>query len=152
MIGTALLCVSSSGRGHTHTVPLPLGRPRAFTVGLAGDDGSTEDRKLEAGDGGTEENGEDVSERAGDSEAGGGGGGGGGGGSGKSWAEPGGEDKLLEAKKGGGGGGKEGEPGESRLPALGNCGTLTLPKGLWAAGGDIGEERLEPEEPDDWVT
>lgn len=28
----------------THTVPLPLGRPRALTVGLAGDDGSTEDR------------------------------------------------------------------------------------------------------------
>lgn len=91
-------------------------------MGLAGDDGSTEDRKLEAGDGGTEENGEEVSEQAGDIEAGGGGGGsgGGGGGSGKSWAEPDGEDKLLEAKKGGGGGGKEGEPGESRLPLLGN--------------------------------
>lgn len=49
----------------TYTVPLPLGRPRALTVGLPGEEGvegSTEDRKLEAGDGGTEENGEDISE------------------------------------------------------------------------------------------
>lgn len=49
----------------TYTVPLPLGRPRALTVGLPGVEGvegSTEDRKLEAGDGGTEENGEDISE------------------------------------------------------------------------------------------
>lgn len=42
----------------TYTVPLPLGRPRALRFGLPGEDGvegSTEDRKLEAGDGGTEE-------------------------------------------------------------------------------------------------
>lgn len=48
----------------TYTVPLPLGRPRALTVGLPGVEGvegNTEDRKLEAGDGGTE-NGEDISE------------------------------------------------------------------------------------------
>lgn len=49
----------------TYTVPLPLGRPRALTVGLPGVEGvegKTEDRKLEAGDAGTDENGEDISE------------------------------------------------------------------------------------------
>lgn len=74
--------------GGTYTVPLPLGRPRALTVGLPGEEGvegNTEDKKLEAGDGGTEENGEDISERAGDKDTGGGGGGGGGG---KSWTGP----------------------------------------------------------------
>lgn len=131
-------------------MPLPLGRPRALTVGLEGEDGvegNTEDRKLEAGDGGTEENGEDMSERAGDEEMGGGGGGGGGG---KSWAGPDGEDRLV--RKGGGGGGKDGELGDSTLPALVNAGMLTLPKGLWEVGGDRGEDRLDPEEPDDWLT
>lgn len=121
-----------------------------MTVGLEGEDGvegNTEDRKLEAGDGGTEENGEDMSERAGDEEMGGGGGGGGGG---KSWAGPDGEDRL--ARKGGGGGGKDGELGDSTLPALVKAGMLTLPKGLWEVGGDRGEDRLDPEEPDDWVT
>ena len=47
--------------GDTYTVPLPLGRPKALTVGLPGEEGvegSTEDKKLEAGDGGMEENGE----------------------------------------------------------------------------------------------
>lgn len=51
--------------GNALTVPLPLGRPRALIVGLLGVEGvegKTEDRKLEAGDGGTEENGEDMSE------------------------------------------------------------------------------------------
>lgn len=51
--------------GNALTVPLPLGSPRALTVGLPGVDGvagNTEDRKLEAGDGGTEEKGEDMSE------------------------------------------------------------------------------------------
>lgn len=46
----------------TYTVPLPLGRPRALTVGEVGMEGNTEDRKLEAGDGGIEEGGEDMSE------------------------------------------------------------------------------------------
>lgn len=132
------------------TVPLPLGRPRALIVGLLGVEGvegNTEDRKLEAGDGGTEENGEDMSEWAGDMETGGGGGGGGGG---KSWAGPDGEDRLLELRKGGGGGGKEGELGDSTLPALVKGGSVTLLKGLCEVGGDKGEETLEPE--DDWVT
>lgn len=54
--------------GNALTVPLPLGRPRALTIGLLGVEGvegvegNTEDKKLEAGDGGTEENGEDISE------------------------------------------------------------------------------------------
>lgn len=136
--------------GNALTVPLPLGRPRALIVGLLGVEGvegNTEDRKLEAGDGGTEENGEDMSEWAGDMETGGGGGGGGGG---KSWAGPDGEDRLLELRKGGGGGGKEGELGDSTLPALVKGGSVTLLKGLCGVGGDKGEERLEPE--DDWVT
>lgn len=138
--------------GCTYTVPLPLGRPRALTVGLPGEEGvegNTEDRKLEAGDGGTEENGEDISERAGDKETGGGGGGGGGG---KSWARPDGEDRLMELRKGGGGGGKEGELGDSTLPALVKAGMVTLLKGLCEVGGDRGEDRLDPEEPEDWVT
>lgn len=52
----------------TYTVPLPFGRPRAFTTGLLGVEGvegvagNTEERKLDAGDGGTEENGDDISE------------------------------------------------------------------------------------------
>ena len=138
----------------TYTVPLPLGRPRALalTIGLLGEEGvegNTEDRKLEAGDGGTEENGEDISERAGDMETGGGGGGGGGG---KSWPGPDGEDRLLELKKGGGGGGKEGELGDSTLPALVKGGTVTRVKDLCEVGGDRGEDRLDPEEPEDWVT
>lgn len=138
--------------GNALTVPLPLGRPRALTVGLPGEEGvagNTEDRKLEAGDGGTEEKGEDKSEWAGDMGMGGGGGGGGGG---KSWAGPDGEDRLLELKKGGGGGGKEGELGDSRLPALVKGGMVTLLKGLCGVGGDKGEDRLDPEEPEDWVT
>lgn len=138
--------------GGTYTVPLPLGRPRALTVGLPGEEGvegNTEDRKLEAGDGGTEENGEDISERAGDEKTGGGGGGGGGG---KSWAKPDGEDRLMELRKGGGGGGKEGELGDSTLPALVKAGMVTLLKGLCEVGGDRGEDRLDPEEPEDWVT
>lgn len=56
--------VTEDFRGNA-MVPLPLGRPRALTVGLLGEDGvegSTEDRKLEAGDGGTEVKGEEVSE------------------------------------------------------------------------------------------
>lgn len=116
--------------GNTLTVPLPLGRPRLLTVGLLGVEGvegNTEDRKLEAGDGGTEENGDDTSELAGDMEAGGGGGGGGGG---KSWAGPDGEDRLLWLRKGGGGGGKDGEVGDSTLPALVKGGRGTLLKGL----------------------
>lgn len=136
----------------TYTVPFPLGRPRALTVGLPGVEGvegNTEDRKLEAGDGGTEENGEDISEWAGDMDMGGGGGGGGGG---KSWAGPDGEDRLLELRKGGGGGGKEGELGDSTLPALVKGGTVTLLKGLCEVGGDSGEDRLDPDEPEDWVT
>lgn len=135
----------------TYTVPLPFGRPRALTVGLLGVEGvegNTEDRKLEAGDGGTDENGEDISEWAGDMETGGGGGGGGGG---KSWAGPDGEDKLLELRKGGGGGGKEGELGDSTLPALEKGGTVTLLKALCEMGGDKGEDKLDPEEPEDWV-
>lgn len=136
----------------TYTVPLPLGRPRALTVGLPGEEGvagNTEDRKLEAGDGGTEENGEDISEWAGDMGQGRGGGGGGGG---KSWAGPDGEDRLLEPRKGGGGGGKEGELGDSMLLALVKGGMVTLLKGLCEVGGDRGEDRLDPEEPEDWVT
>lgn len=131
------------------TVPLPLGRPRALTVGEEGVAGNTEDRKLEAGDGGTEENGEDMSEQAGDEEMGGGGGGGGGG---KSWAGPDGEDRLLGLRKGGGGGGKEGEFGDSTLLDLVKGGNVTLLKGLCEVGGDSGEERLDPDEPEDWVT
>lgn len=118
-----------------------------MTVGLPGVEGvegNTDDRKLEAGDGGTEEKGEDMSECAGETEAGGGGGGGGGG---KSWAEPDGEGRLLELRKGGGGGGKEGELGASTLLSLVKGGRVTLLKGLWEAGGDSGEDRLDPE---DW--
>lgn len=51
--------------GNALTVPFPLGSPRGFTIGLPGVGGvagSTEERKLEAGDGGTEEKGEDISE------------------------------------------------------------------------------------------
>lgn len=138
--------------GNALTVPLPLGRPRALTVGLPveeGVEGNTEDKKLEAGDGGTEENGEDISEQAGDTETGRGGGGGGGG---KSWAGPDGEDRLLELRKGGGGGGKEGELGDSTLLALVKGGIVTLLNGLCEVGGDSGEDRLDPEEPEDWVT
>lgn len=112
-------------------------------------EGNTEDRKLEAGDGGTEENGEDMSERAGEVEMGRGGGGGGGG---KSWAGPDGEERLLELRKGGGGGGKEGEVGDSTLPLLVKGGMGTLLKGLCDVGGDSGEDRLDPEEPEDGVT
>lgn len=133
-------------------MPLPLGRPSAFTGGLPaeeGVEGSTEDRKLDAGDGGTEEKGEDISERAGDEHIGGGGGGGGGG---KSRAGPDGEDRLLELRKGGGGGGKEGELGDSTIPALVKGGTVTLPKGLCEVGGDSGEDMPDPEEPEDGVT
>lgn len=145
------ICLSVYVRD-TYTVPLPLGRPRALTVGLLGVEGvegNTEDRKLEAGDGGTDENGEDISELAGDMEASGGGGGGGGG---KSWVGPDGEDKLLELRKGGGGGGKDGELGDSTLPALEKGGTVTLLKALCEVGGDKGEDKLDPEEPEDWVT
>lgn len=77
--------------------------------------------------------------------------GGGGGGGGKSRAVPDGEDRLLGLRKGGGGGGKEGELGDSRLPVLVNGGKGTLLKGLCEAGGDRGEDRLDPEEPDDGV-
>lgn len=121
-----------------------------MTVGLPGEDGvdgNIEDRKLEAGDGGTEEKGEDASEGAGDMGAGGGGGGGGG----KSWAGPDGEGRLPELKKGGGGGGKEGEVGDSTLPPAAKGGTVTLPKGLWEVEGDSGEDRPDPEEAEDWV-
>lgn len=114
----------------TYTVPLPFGRPKALTVGLPGEEGvegKTEDRKLEAGDGGTEEPGEDISEWAGEEQTGGGGGGGGGG---KSWPGPNGEDGLLGLRKGGGGGGKDGELGESMLPALVKVGMVTRLKGL----------------------
>lgn len=136
----------------TYTVPLPLRRPMALTVGLPGVEGvegNTEERKLEAGDGGTEEKGEDISEYAGDVATGGGGGGGGGG---KSWAGPDGEDRLPELRKGGGGGGKEGELGDSRPPALVKVGMVTLLKDLCEVGGDRGDDRLDPEEPEDWVT
>lgn len=108
-------------------MPLPFGRPKALTVGEGGVEGNTEDRKLEAGDGGTGENGEDMSERAGDEQTGGGGGGGGGG---KSWAGPDREDELMGLRKGGGGGGKDGELGDSTLPALLKVGIVTLLKGL----------------------
>lgn len=87
-----------------------------------------------------------MSERAGEIDAGGGGGGGGGG---KSWVEPDGEGRLLELRKGGGGGGKEGELGDSTLPALVKGGRVTLLKGLWEVGGDRGEDRLDPEEPEE---
>lgn len=80
------------------------------------------------------------------------GGGGGGGGGGKSWPGPDGEDRLLELRKGGGGGGKEGELGDSILPAVFKGGMGTLVKGLCEVGGDKGEDRLDPEEPEDWVT
>lgn len=118
-----------------------------MTVGLLGEDGvegNTEVRKLEAGDGGTEENGEDASEKTGDTGRGGGGGGG------KSWAGPDGEGRLVELKKGGGGGGKDGEVGDSTLPALARGGVPTRPKGLCEVAGDSGEG-LDPEEPEDWV-
>jgi len=58
------VCVNVCVR-YTYTVPLPLGRPSELTVGLPGvegEEGNTEVRKLEAGDGGTEEKGEDISE------------------------------------------------------------------------------------------
>lgn len=38
------------------------------------------------------------------------------------------------------------------LPALVNGGKVTLLKGLCETGGDMGEDRLDPEEPEDWVT
>lgn len=107
-------------------------------------EGNTEDRKVEAGDGGMEENGEDISEPGDET-----GKGGGGGGRGKSWAGPDGEDRLLELRKGGGGGGKEGELGDSTLPALVKGGTMTLLKDLCGVVGDSGEGRLDSEEPDD---
>lgn len=78
------------------------------------------------------------------------GGGGGGGGGGKSWLDE--EGMFPGLRKGGGGGGKDGEVGDSRLPALVKGGTVTLPKGLCEVVGDIGEDRLEPEEPEDGVT
>lgn len=80
------------------------------------------------------------------------GGGGGGGGGGKSWAGPDGEDRLLELRNGGGGGGKEGELGDSKLLALVNGGMVTLLKGLCEEEGDKGEDRLDPEDPEFWVT
>lgn len=98
-----------------------------MTVGEGGVEGNTEDRKLEAGDGGTGENGEDMSERAGEEQSGGGGGGGGGG---KSWPGPDREDELMGLRKGGGGGGKDGELGDSTLSALLKVGIVTLLKGL----------------------
>lgn len=132
---------------------MPLGSPRALTVGLEGVEGvegRTEDRKLEAGDCGLEVKGEEQSEwageKAGPEETGGGGGGGGGG---KSWAGPEGEERLLGLRKGGGGGGKEGELGESRLLALLKGGRVTLLKGLCEEVGERGEGRLEPEDPED---
>lgn len=131
----------------TYTVPLPFGRPRALTVGEGGVEGSTEDRKLEAGDGGIEEDGEDMSERTGDEQTGGGGGGGGGG---KSWARPD-REARVGLRKGGGGGGKDGELGDSTPPALGKVGMVTRLKGLWGVGGDMGEDRLDPDDPEDWV-
>ena len=64
-----------------------------------------------------------------------------------------GEDKpLAELKKGGGGGGKEGETGESRLEVLVKGGRVTLLNGLLEGRGDMGEETLEVEELEDWVT
>lgn len=80
------------------------------------------------------------------------GGGGGGGGGGKSRPGPDGEDRLLELRKGGGGGGKEGELGDSTLPALVKGGTVTLLKTLCEEGGDNGEDMLDPEDPEEWVT
>ncbi|KAG7275278.1 hypothetical protein CRUP_035005 [Coryphaenoides rupestris] len=60
------------------------------------------------------------------------------------------EDRSPEGlRKGGGGGGKEGEEGESRLEVLEKGGRVTRLKALWEAGGDSGEERLEPEEPEE---
>lgn len=53
---------------------------------------------------------------------------------------------MLELRKGGGGGGKEGELGDSTLPALAKGGRVTLLKGLCEVGGDRGEDRLDPEE------
>lgn len=136
--------------GNALTVPLPLGRPMALTVGLLGVEvvvGNTQDKKLEAGDGGMDENGEDISEWVGDIETGGGGRGGGGG---RSLLD--GEGRLLVLRNGGGGGGKVGELGDSMLPALLKRGMVTLPKVLCEVVGDRGEERLDPEESDDWLT
>jgi len=58
---------------------------------------------------------------------------------------------LLELRKGGGGGVKEGEVVDSTLPALVNGGKATLLKGLCGVGGERGEDRLDPDEPEDWV-
>lgn len=63
--GARGVLVTEDFLGNALIVPLPFGRPRALKIGLPGDEGvegNTEDRKLEAGDGGTEENGEDISE------------------------------------------------------------------------------------------
>lgn len=134
----------------THTVPLPLGSPNAFTGGGGGVAGSTDTRNP-AGDCGVDVKGEEVSERVGLDVTGGGGGGGGGG---KSCGKPAGEDRVLELRKGGGGGGKEGELGDSMLLPLdsdGCCwksGRETRLKGLWGVVGDSG---LELEEVEDCV-
>lgn len=134
----------------THTVPLPLGSPNAFTGGGGGVAGSTDTRNP-AGDCGVDVKGEEVSERVGLDVTGGGGGGGGGG---KSCGKPAGEDRVLELRKGGGGGGKEGELGDSTLLPLdsdGCCwksGRETRLKGLWGVVGDSG---LELEEVEDCV-
>lgn len=101
----------------THTVPLPLGSPNAFTNG-GGETGSTDTRNP-AGDGGVDVKGEELSERVGLDVTGGGGGGGGGG---KSCAGPEGEERLLELRNGGGGGGNEGELGDSMLLPLDSSG------------------------------
>lgn len=134
----------------THTVPLPLGSPNAFTGGGVGGAGSTDTRNP-AGDWGVDVKGEEVSERVGLDVTGGGGGGGGGG---KFCGKPAGEDRVLELRKGGGGGGKEGEMGDSTLLPLdsdGCCwksGRVTRLKGLWDVVGDSG---LELEEVEDCV-
>lgn len=137
----------------THTVPLPLGSPSAFTGGGGGETGSTE-TKNPAGDGGVDVKGEELSERVGLDVTGGGGGGGGGG---KSFAEPEGEERLLELRNGGGGGGNEGELGDSTLLPLdssGCCwkgGRVMRLNGFWTVVGDNGEVMLELEEVEDWV-
>lgn len=134
-------------------VPLPLGNPNALTGGGGGEDGRTDTRNP-AGDVGVSVKGEELSERAGLEVTGGGGGGGGGG---KSCCKPEGEERLLELRNGGGGGGKEGEPGDSTLLALASSdccwkgGRVMRLNGLWDVMGDNGEDRLEPEEVEDWV-
>lgn len=131
-------------------MPFPLGSPSALTGGAGGVAGST-DTKYPAGEWGLGVKGEELSERVGLVVTGGGGGGGGGG---KSCGGPQGEVTVLELRKGGGGGGKEGEPGDSTLPPLGNGwkgGRVTRPNGLWVEEGESGDAKLEPEEVEDWV-